>query len=440
MAGAAEPGIRRDLSLLRHRRFVILLATRTVSTLGASFAPVALAFGVLGLPHATPTTLSVVLAAEALPLVAFLLVGGVVADRLPRWKVMVAGDTGNALAYAAAGAMLVTGWAPIGALVLAAALSGIATATLFPAMTGIIPEVVPADRLQTGNALLGFGTNIARVTGLVASGAAVVLLGGGWALAVSAAMFAVAATITTGLRGPLPAEAAGRHSVIQDLREGWREFAARQWLWVVVLQFSVLVMAVQAAHGVLGPVVAKQSLGGAPAWSAVLAGEAVGMIVGVTVALRLRPRRPILVATLLTAPAALPYLLLGLGTPLWTVVAGGFVQGVCFDIFGVLWQTTMQREIPAAALSRVSSYDALGSLMFGPIGLLLAGPAAVLVGPRPALVGCAVIVVLTTLAALAAPGVRALRAPADTPADTPAGTPAGAPAEAPAAPPPTVVP
>lgn len=422
-------GLRGDLTLLRERRFALLLATRTVSTLGAAFAPVALAFGVLGLPHATPTTLSVVLAAEDLPLVAFLLVGGVIADRLPRWKVMVAGDAGNTVAFAAAAAMLITGWAPVWALMIAAAISGIASATLFPAMTGIIPDVVPADRLQTGNAVLGFGTNVARVTGLVASGAAVVLLGGGWALAVSAAMFAGAATITTGLRKPSAARPDASHSVLQDLREGWREFASRQWLWVVVAQFSVLVMAVQAAHGVLGPVVAKQSLGGAPAWSAVLAGEAVGMIAGVTVALRLRPRRPILVATLLTAPAATPYLLLGIGAPLWSVVLGAVVQGVCFDVFGVLWMTTMQREIPPAALSRVSAYDALGSLMFGPIGLLLAGPAAVLIGPRPALVGCAVIVVLTTLAALAAPGVRNLQAPEQAP--DPAPDPA---------PPPTVVP
>jgi MFS family permease len=422
-------GIRRDLTLLRERRFALLLATRTVSTLGAAFAPVALAFGVLGLPHATPTTLSVVLAAEDLPLVAFLLVGGVIADRLPRWKVMVAGDAGNTVAFAAAAAMLITGWAPVWALMSAAAISGIASATLFPAMTGIIPDVVPADRLQTGNAVLGFGTNVARVTGLVASGAAVVLFGGGWALAVSAAMFAGAATITTGLRKPSAARPDASHSVLRDLREGWREFASRQWLWVVVAQFSVLVMAVQAAHGVLGPVVAKQSLGGAPAWSAVLAGEAVGMIAGVTVALRLRPRRPILVATLLTAPAATPYLLLGVGAPLWSVVLGAVVQGVCFDVFGVLWMTTMQREIPPAALSRVSAYDAVGSLMFGPIGLLLAGPAAVLIGPQPALVGCAVIVVLTTLAALAAPGVRNLQAPE--PAPDPAPDPA---------PPPTVVP
>ncbi|GIH49252.1 Predicted arabinose efflux permease, MFS family [Microbispora rosea] len=417
------PGLRRDLGLLRDRRFALLLAARTISVLGTAFAPVALAFGVLGLPGATATTLSAVLTAEALPMVLFMLVGGVIADRLPRHRVMMVGESLNAAAYFCLAAMMLTGWTPLPALVTASAVSGIASAVLFPALTGIIPDVVPADRLQTANALLGLGQNIARVTGLVLSGAAVVLLGGGWALTASGAMFAVAAVLIALLRlTPAERAAGGGHSVLAELRDGWREFVSRQWLWVVVAQFSVLVMALQAAHGVLGPLVAKQSLGGAPAWSAVLAGEAVGMIVGVVVTLRLRPRRPILFATLLTLPTAAPYVLLGLSAPLWTVVGGAFVMGVCFDIFGVLWQTTMQREIPAESLSRVSSYDALGSLMFGPLGLLLAGPVAIGVGPRPALVACGAVIILVTLAALLAPGVRGLRVADDEPAGVPAAT------------------
>ncbi|MEU6424291.1 MFS transporter [Microbispora sp. NPDC046973] len=417
------PGLRRDLGLLRDRRFALLLAARTISVLGTAFAPVALAFGVLGLPGATATTLSAVLTAEALPMVLFMLVGGVIADRLPRHRVMMAGESLNAAAYFCLAAMMLTGWTPLPALVTASAVSGVAAAVLFPALTGIIPDVVPADRLQTANALLGLGQNISRVAGLVLSGAAVVLLGGGWALTASGAMFAVAAVLIALLRlTPAERAAGGGHSVLAELRDGWREFVSRQWLWVVVAQFSILVMALQAAHGVLGPLVAKQSLGGAPAWSAVLAGEAVGMIVGVVVTLRLRPRRPILVATLLTLPTAAPYVLLGLSAPLWTVVAGAFVMGVCFDIFGVLWQTTMQREIPAESLSRVSSYDALGSLMFGPLGLLLAGPVAIAVGPRPALVACGAVIILVTLAALLAPGVRGLRVVGEEPSGVSAAT------------------
>lgn len=107
---------------------------------------------------------------------------------------------------------------------------------------------------------------------------------------------------------------------------------------------------------------------------------------------------------------------LGVNAPLWIAVAAGFAMGVCFNIFGVLWNTTMQREIPAESLSRVSSYDALGSLMFGPLGMLAAGPVSEAVGARHALLGCAAIVSLATLAALTSPAVRHLRArPAEDP-------------------------
>ncbi|TMR91862.1 MFS transporter [Nonomuraea basaltis] len=402
----------RDLGLLRDRRFTLLLSARTISVLGSAFAPVALAFGILGLPGADATTLSVVLTAEALPMVVFMLVGGVIADRLPRQRVMMAGEFMMAAGFFALAAMLLTGWTPMPALVAAAALAGIATAITFPALTGIIPEVVPRDRLQTGNALLGLGANASRVAGAVLGGGTVVLFGGGWALVASGAMFALAGVLIALLRIE-PGERSGgeRHSVLTDLRDGWREFRSRQWIWVVVAQFSLLVMAIQAGHGVLGPLMAKESLGGPAAWSAFLAGEAVGMIAGVLVSIRLRPSRPILVGVVLCLPTALPYLLLGLEAPLWGIVAGSFVLGVCFDVFGVLWQTTMQREVPAESLSRVSSYDMLGSLMFGPIGLMLAGPAASVFGTEEALLGCAAIIVLCTLAALLSPGVRNLRAP-----------------------------
>jgi len=392
-----------DFTLLKHRPFARLLCARTASMMAGAFAPVALAFGVLNLPGATATTLSVVLTAEAVPMVLFMLLGGVIADRLPRQRVMMAGELMNTAAFAALGCILLSH------PVIAAGRTAPMT-MLFPALTGIIPEVVPADRLQTGNALLGLAANTARIAGIVASGAAVVWIGGGWALIGSALLFAGSAVLISGIRLARNVRESTA-SMLTDLKEGWDEFRSHQWIWVVVAQFSVLVMALQAAHGVLGPVVAKTDLGGAPAWSAILAGEAVGMVVGVLVAMRLRPRRPILLATLLTFPAALPYLLLGIGAPLWSIVVAAFGLGFCFDIFGVLWQTTMQREIPPEALSRVSSYDALGSFMFGPIGLMVAGPVSLWIGPKPALIACGVLVVLTTLAALAAPEVRNLRAP-----------------------------
>lgn len=429
--------------MLRDRRFLSLFLARLFGVLGGSFAPVALAFGVLGLPGATPSTLSAVLAAEAIPMIVFMLVGGVIADRFPRHRVMTAGTLLMAFAFFALALMMLTGWAPLTGMVIAAAFSGVGLAIFFPALTGIIPQIVAPQHLQTANAYLGIAANASRIAGFVLGGGAVVLIGPGAALMASATVFAISAGLVATLRpatqpvtqadadaptglsaehptvvaqAPTPdAVAESRpalgHSVIADLRDGWREFRSRQWLWVVVAQFSFLVMAFQAAYGVLGPVLAKQELGGAAAWSAVLAGEAVGTMIGVLIAMKFRPRRPIYVATLLTAPIAAPLLALGVHAPLWTVVASAVVMGIAFDIFGVLWQTTMQREIPAEALSRVSSYDALGSLMFGPIGLLAAGPVAVLIGARPALLGCAALIVLSTFAALASPGVRNLTAP-----------------------------
>ncbi|MBX6386638.1 MAG: MFS transporter [Microbispora sp.] len=396
--------------MVRERWFVLLLAARTISVLGSGFAPIALAFGVLALPGAKATTLSAVLTAQALPMVGFMLFGGVIADRMPRHRVMTAAESVNAAAHLCLAAMMLTRWAPLAPLLAASAASGIAGAMLFPALTGIIRDVVPPARLHTANALLGLGGNLSKMTGLVLGGGAVVMLGSGWVLMTSAVMFAVAAVLITMLRHvPDHGRRGGAHSVLADLRTGWREFISRQWLWVAVAQFSILMMAVQAAYGVLGPLVAKQRLGGAPAWSAVLAGEAAGMTIGVVLALRLRPRRPVMVATLLTLPTALPYALLGTGAPLWSVVSGAIVAGVCFDMYGVLWNTTVQREIPGESLSRVSSYDSLGSLMLGPVGMLLAGSLAVTIGPQHALIGCAVMVVLVSVLAVLFPGVRELR-------------------------------
>jgi MFS family permease len=404
---------RRDLRLLRNRRFGLLFAARAVSVLGTAFAPVALAFGVLGLPGATATTLSVVLAAEAIPTVVFMLAGGVLADRFPRYRVMMVGELLSMTAYLAIAVMLLTGRAPLLAMSGAAALAGIAVALLWPALTGIVPEVVPDEHLQAANGLLQLGTNGSRIAGFALGGATVVLVGGGYALAISAALFATSALLIASLRlvRAQPSSQAARRTAFADLRDGWREFVARQWLWVIVVQFSFVVAALQAAHGVLGPVVAKEHLGGAAAWSAVLVGEAVGTIGGVVIAIRIRPRRPMLTATLLTFPAISPYVLLGVGAPLWTIVLGGAVMGACFDMFLVIWQTTLQREIPAEALSRVSAYDALGSFMFGPIGLLLAGPAAAAFGARPTLLACAGVMTAATLAALLSPSVRRMRAP-----------------------------
>jgi MFS family permease len=356
------PGGRR--SLLRDRRFGLLFAARTASVLGSAFGPVALAFGVLALPGATASTLSLVTAAEATTLVAFMLAGGVIADRFPRFLVMVAADIGAALAWGALAAMLITGYAPVGLLIGAAGIAGMATALFYPALTGVVPEVVPEDRLQSANGILRLGQNVARIGGFAVAGAAVAAVGAGWAMALNAAMLFASAGLLAGIRPEKSTKDAADHSartstsMLRDLREGWQEFRSRQWLWVVVLQYSFVMMVFQAVFSVLGPVVANDRLGGARGWSWVLAAESVGMVVGVVFAIRARPNRPIRRVVLLTFPMGLLPLVLGLGGPLPVAVVAAFLGGIAVDILVVLWDTTMQREIPATALSRVSSYDA----------------------------------------------------------------------------------
>jgi MFS family permease len=387
--------------------------------LAIAFAPVALAFGILDLPDATPTTLSLVLAAESLAVVTFTLAGGVIADRYPRDRVLQAAEWVAALVHVSLGVMLLTRHAPTGALVAAAFVAGTGGALVWPALTGIIPEVVPPEALQDGNALLGLAGNISRIAGLVAGGIVVVAVGGGWALIAAGVTFGLSGFLVSRLhlgssasQGAYPAadaEPATRHTVREDLRGGWEEFRSRQWLWVTVLQFSFLVMVWQAAHLVLGPVVARDELGGPGAWTTVLTAESFGLIIGGLLAMRVRPRRPILTVVTFSLGAAPPYLLLGGHASLPAVACASFFLGLSFELFTVIWQTTMQREIPPEALSRVSSFDALGSLLLGPLGLLLAGPAAQRFGAHPALTVCGVVMVVTSLAAMSAPGVRHLR-------------------------------
>lgn len=410
------PASSQTRELLANTPFVVLLTARTVSMLGMAFAPVALAFGILGLPGADASTLSAVLAAQTIPLVLFMLVGGVVADRYPRALVLLWGQVLSAVAWASIGLMLLSGHTPLWLLCLAAAIAGMSGAAVYPALNGIIPDLLPRHQLQRGNAWLSMGASSARLIGLVASGAVVVWIGGGWAMVVAGSLYAASATLSAMLpRGGALAQP--EETPLRQLIDGWSEFRSRQWLWVCVLQWAVMLMVLQASHGVLGPVVAKAELGGAAGWTVFLAGEALGAMVGVGIALTWRPSRPILVATLLTFAAGVPSILLGSGTHLWLVVLAAFVMGIGFELFGVLWMTTMQREVPPEALSRVSSYDALGSLMLGPIGLLLAGPAAAVFGAHTALVGAGVISLLTTVFALGFPEVRRLRAREFTRAD-----------------------
>lgn len=409
MTATRQPSTRtavREWGLLRQRRFMLLFAGRTTSMFGNAFGPVAIAFGVLALPGATPATLSAVLAGQAVPQLGLMLFGGVIGDRFPRHRVLMAAEILSGCAFGAMAAMLLSGWAPLLLLVGAAVVAGSASALLLPTLTGVMPDVVDRAQLRQANALLRLGTNTANIGGIALAGAAVALLGPGIAVAVDAATYFVGAAFLGALRvgaGPVR-----RRAILADLREGISEFTARQWLWTVVGSAAFLNAGTAATFAVLGPVLAKQQFSGAVGWSVILAAYTVGMLVSVVAALRIRPARPLRTAVLVTPVLALPLVALGTSAPLALAAGAAFLAGAALNVFSVLWETTLQQRIPPGALARVTACNYVVALALKPVGIYLAGYAAVGMGAGPATIALGAVLLVAGLAPLVSPQVREL--------------------------------
>src|SRR6266571_1114668 len=343
---------------LAERDFRLLFIGRTISLFGSAFAPIALAFAVVRLTG-SPSDLGLVLSAYMLAHLVFLLAGGVWADRLPRHLVMVTSDLASGAAQIAAAVLLLAGAAHTWHLVVLAALRGGASAFFMPASTGLVPQVVSPGRLQQANALLSLSRNSTRIAGVALAGILVATMGPGWALALDGATYGIGA-LFVGMLKLQPAEPTEKREFLRELAEGWREFRSRSWLCITIVQFALINAYAIGAFLVLGPFVAQRSLGGATAWGLILAAEAVGMILAGIVALRYRPERPLLVATLAVLTMAPLLALLGLAAPLVVILPAAMVAGVGLELYGVFWDTTLQQPIPDEKLSRVSSYDVLG--------------------------------------------------------------------------------
>ncbi len=391
---------------LGHRQFRLLFLGRTTSFVGNAFANVALAFAVLELTG-SKADLGYVLAARSLPLVIFLLVGGIWADRLPRHLVMVTSNLASGASQGAIALLLLSGHAQVWHLMVLGAVNGLSTAFFFPAAAGIIPQTVPKPLLQSANALLRLGVNGSYIVGAALGGLVVAATSPGIGLAVDAATFFLAALFTALIRLP-PDFRMEASNFFAELVEGWREFSSRPWLWAIVAQFGFVNAIVVGTEGVLGPAIAKDHLGGAAAWGFMLTAQSIGLVAGGLLLLRLRPRRLLLVATL-GVLITIPFLL-GLAGPLPLVglIALAAVAGIGQETFGILWDTAMQQEIPTEKLSRVSSYDALGSFVLIPLGLAVAGPASEVFGTRPTILGAAAIGLTATLAVLLVRDVRTI--------------------------------
>jgi MFS family permease len=394
---------------LRERRFRLLWLGQTTSTLGDGLVPVALSFAVIQTLDGSATELGIVLAAHMLPLVAFILVGGVWADRLPRQLVMLTSDVVRGTVQAMLAVLLLSGAAELWHLVVLIAIYGTAEAFFQPAATGLVPATVSSARLQQANAMLGVSRSLAFVIGPAVAGVIAGATNPGVVFVVDAGTFAVSAVSLALLRPPRPVREGERQSFLADLVGGWRELVTHTWLWVIVAWAATYLGIVLAPMLTLGPVVAKESLGGAPAWGMIVAAGGVGSVAGGLLALRWKPLRPMLACSMLVLLATPAIVLLALRARAPAIAGAQVMGGIAMGFFGAVWQTTLQQHVREEALSRVSAWDWMGSALFLPLGFVVAGPVSEAIGISTTLWISASWVVLSTFVVLLVPGVRNLR-------------------------------
>ncbi|MGF1431918.1 MFS transporter [Kitasatospora sp. LaBMicrA B282] len=389
------------------RDYLIQTGATVVGGLGNAGAPIATAFALLRMGGGA-AAIGYVTGARLAATVLFLLIGGAVADRLPRHRVMVAANLGNALSQAVLAALVLSGTARLWQVVLLAAANGVGQAFYAPAAEGMIMESVDQEQAPRAFALFRTALNSSQIGGAALGGALVAAVGPGWVLALDATTLTAAGALRVFLRAPAPATREAGPGMLADLREGWREFVARRWLWAVVVQYGVVNACLIAAESVLGPLVADQRLGGPQPWGLVNAAMGAGLVAGGLLMVRWRPRRLLLAGTFGILLFAAPAASLAAGASLTVIGCAMFASGVGGTVYGVCWMIALQQEIPAASFSRVAAYDWCGSVALAPVGTAAAAPLAGGLGLNGALWACAGGMTLLSLLVLAVPEVRSL--------------------------------
>ena len=430
----------RQLRVLRHRDFRYLWLAQSASVVGDCIVIVALALFVIELTGSA-TDLGFVLAAASLPLVAFLLIGGVWADRLPRHRVMVVTDLVRFALHALLAALIFTDTVAIWQLIVIEALFGSAEAFFRPAANGLLPQTVPEQEIQQANGLSTLSNNVGEFAGPALATALVLGLGAGWAFALDAATFLISAALLSRVRprrrettarqlasspatatpapapatpAPATATAAATDSgepvgVWSEIRDGYREVRSRSWVWATLAAFCAALFTGLAPWFVLGPVVAREQYGEIGVYGLVSAVLGIGTILGSLLGIGWRPRFPMRAAMLAILLWPVVAVLYAAGVTLYVVTPAMLLGGAGIALFDVWWMTALAERIPPDKLSRVSSYDWMVSLALLPLGYVLAGPLAGALGAVDVLLGGSVLAAIALALGLLPRQTRMLR-------------------------------
>jgi Major Facilitator Superfamily len=364
---------------LRHRNFRLLVAGTTTSALGNAVTPVALAFAVLDL-GGSASDLGLVVAAFALADVVTVLFGGVLGDRVPRQLMLEGSSAACVVTQALVAVLLIGGWATIPVLAVIGVLNGSLGALSQPSSSALTRMTVPAGLVARAVAQRALLQTSAGVVGFAAGGVLVAAVGSGWAIAVDAATFAIAAYCFSRLDVPHTRPQGGvRTSLLADLGDGLREVLQHTWLWLLIGQALLYHLLYGGAQSVLGPIVVGEAFGRS-AWGVALGTLMAGFVAGGLLCLRWEPRRGLFAGTAaLSLTAAFP-LAMAFSDHLLPILAGAFLHGVGLQIFDIQWQVAIQQNVPEDKLARVYSFDHVGSFVARPLGLALTGPVAAVVG------------------------------------------------------------
>jgi MFS family permease len=406
----ARPSTVRDV--LRHRPFRFLVAGTGITSLGNAITPVALAFAVLEL-GGTATELGLVVAVFAAAEVVTIMFGGVLGDRVSRRLMMQGSAAATAITQAVMAASLIGSWATIPMIAAIGMLNGCLGALSGPSSQAMTRQTVPAEDLANAVTVRRLTSQGAQVLGFATAGMIVAAFGSGWAIAVDALTFAVAGVLFSRIDVPgvVAATADGteahRRSVFGDLREGAAEVFRHTWLWLLIGQALLYHLFYGGVQGVLGPIVVKD-IWTESAWGWALSALMAGFILGGLTSLRWRPRRGLLVGTLMLSLTAAFPIAMALSDSVVVLLAGAALHGFGLEIFSVNWDLSIQQNIPEDKLARIYAFDMVGSFVARPVGLVVAGPVSALVGMTPWLIVVGCVMGGTALLSTLLPSVRGL--------------------------------
>ena len=392
--------------VLAHKYVKRLFIARFVSNYGNGLGPIALAFGILALPNGSANLLGLVLGSTTVVFLMMAPFGGVIADKYGRARMVGLTDMIAGVILFVQVGFFATGNVPVAVLLIVNGSFGILWGIFWPAFSGVIPSVLPESALQKGNAINSLVSNGGLILGAASAGFLVSGFGATAALAIDAASFFFSGAVIFTFRHLTPRAEVTENTMIDDLRHGWKVFISFRWIVIIVMAFSFIVMCWAAAESVLGPLIALKYFDGPKSWSFVITSESAGLIVGALIALKIKPKFPM--RFLMLSSFTITFYIWSLAKPqsLALIAVGAFLFGITLDLWGTIWSTALQRKVPRDSLSRVSSFDAMGSLLFRPVGLAIAGPLSTLFGLEKFIQILAAITVVAIIIPLLDPTVR----------------------------------